>query len=98
MPRISDRQALLDELDDMVKVLAIWDDDEDIDELLDIRACILSCRYFNLRSHIRKNKSMNEMLWFYDDREFRQVVRMNQSQMQQKGQRQGKGQGRRRHS
>jgi hypothetical protein len=51
-----------------------------------------------LRSHIRKNKSMNEMLWFYDDREFRQVVRMNQSQMQQKGQRQGKGQGRRRHS
>ena len=25
MPRISDRQALLDELDDMVKVLAKWD-------------------------------------------------------------------------
>ena len=76
MPRLSDRQSILDDIDEMVKTLAAWDDDEDIDDLVDIRASIASCRYLNLRSFIRKNKSMNEMLWFYDDREFKQVVRM----------------------
>ena len=74
MPRISDRQHLIRELDDMIKILAMWE--EEIEELLDIKACLESCRYFNLRSHIRKNRTMNEMLWFYGDREFKQVVRM----------------------
>lgn len=77
MPRISDRQYLLIKLDHMVKCMAMCDEEEDeIEELLDLRASLASCRYLDLRRHIRKNKSMNEMLWYYDDREFKQVVRM----------------------
>ena len=76
MPRLSDRQSILDDIDDMVKTMAAWDDEDNIDELVDIRAAIASCRYLNLRAFIMKNKSMNEMLWFYDDREFKQVERM----------------------
>jgi hypothetical protein len=62
----------------MINCMAMCDDDEEdeIDELLDLRASLASCRYLDLRRHVRKNKAMNEMLWYYDDREFKQVVRM----------------------
>lgn len=76
MPRVSDRQFLLNELDHMIKILAIYDEEEEIEELLEVRAFMASCRYLDLRKHIRKNRSMNEMLWFYGEREFKQVVRM----------------------
>ena len=77
MPRTSERQDLVKQLDEMIKVLAAMDEDEDLEELCDMRAALLSCRYLNLRSHVRKNKTMNQMLWFYGDREFKQVVRMS---------------------
>ena len=77
MPRVSERQFMLGKLDHMIKTMAMCDEDEkEIDEMLDLRASLSFCRYLDLRRHIRKNKSMNEMLWFYDDREFKQVVRM----------------------
>jgi len=43
MPRLSDRQSILDDIDDMVKTMAAWDDEDNIDELVDIRASIASC-------------------------------------------------------
>ena len=30
----------------------------------------------NLKEHVITNKSMNDMLWIYGDREFKQLVRM----------------------
>ena len=58
MPRVSDRQFLLNELDHMIKIWAIWDEEEDVEELLEVRAFMASCRYLVLRKHIRKNRSM----------------------------------------
>ena len=68
---------MVKQLDEMIKVLAAMDADENVEELCDMRAALLSCRYLNLRSHVRKNRKMNEMLWFYGDREIKQVGRMS---------------------
>ncbi len=81
MPRLSERQQLMGQMDRLLKMMAIFGDDktDDYEEILDLRAHLASCRYMNLAQHIRKNKTMNEMLWFYGDREFKQLVRMNKS-------------------
>ena len=61
MPRLSDRQNLLNELDLMLKVMASHDADEsDIDEILELKEIVSSCRYLNLRQHIAKNRSMED--------------------------------------
>ena len=70
LPRISERQELIKEIHEMINLLAAFDEDEDVEERLELKAAIFSCRYLNLKSHIRKNKSMNEMLWFYGERDF----------------------------
>jgi hypothetical protein len=67
MPKISERQALIKELNSVLKVMSMWDDDDtsDAEEIFDICALLQSTRFINLRQHVRKNKSMNELLWHY---------------------------------
>ena len=78
MPKISERQALMKELNYVIKMMAMWDDDDtsEAEEISDICALLQSTRFINLREHVRKNKSMNEMLWHYGERDFKQIVRM----------------------
>ena len=79
MPRISERQLLLSEIDIAVKNMVLFEfgDDDEIDELLELKALLMDSRFLNMRQFVRKNKSMNEMLWFYGEREFKQIVRMS---------------------
>lgn len=81
MPKISERQVLLAELDNILKMLAIFGDEntEDADEILELKAFVYCSRFINLRQHVRKNKAMNELLWSYGEREFKQLVRMKKS-------------------
>ena len=78
MPKVSDRQRTLKQLDKLIKMMAMCGEDgtPEFDELLDLKVQSLSLRYMNLKQHVAKNKSMNEMLWSYQDREFKQIVRM----------------------
>jgi len=78
MPKVSDRQRTLKQLDKLIKMMAMCGEDgtPEFDELLDLKVQLLSLRYMNLKQHVAKNKSMNEMLWSYQDREFKQIVRM----------------------
>jgi hypothetical protein len=78
MPRISERQNLLGQIGKLLKTMAMFGDDEtdDFEELLDLKAQLESVRFLNSKDHVIKNKSMNEMLWIYGDREFKQIVRM----------------------
>lgn len=79
MPALSDRKRLIGTLDWMLQVMCSHEDsndDENIDEIADIKATIESTRYLNLREYIGKNRSMNDMLFTYSDRDFKQAVRM----------------------
>jgi len=69
-PRLSERQELIKEFHEMISLLAAFDEDEDVEELLELKAAICACRYLNMKSHTRKNKSMNELLWFYGEHDF----------------------------
>jgi hypothetical protein len=66
MPRISERQLLLSEIDIAAKNMVLFEfgDDDEIDELLELKALLMDSRFLNMRQFARKNKSMNEMLWF----------------------------------
>ena len=81
MSRVSERVQLLGQLDWMLRVISSHGDDDadkvDADLIADILATVTSTRYLNLREYIGKNRSMNEMLFTYSDRDFRQAVRMN---------------------
>ena len=81
MPRVSERVQLLGQLDWMLRVISSHGDDDadkvDADLIADILATVTSTRYLNLREYIGKNRSMNEMLFTYSDRDFRQADRMN---------------------
>ena len=79
MPKISERQKLIKEVDHVLKRLAIFGEDntDDFEELLMLKWQIESCRYFNLRQHFEKNRTMNDMLWRFSETDFRQIVRMN---------------------
>jgi hypothetical protein len=81
MPRLSERQALIDDVESILKEMAINGDENtaDFSEMMELRASLEETRYLNLRRHVRKNRSMNDMLWSYSDKDFRQAVRMDKS-------------------
>ena len=56
MPRLSERQALIDDIESILKELAIHGDEKtaDFSELFDLRASLDEARYLNLRKHIKK--------------------------------------------
>ena len=57
----------------------LWDDEEtdDFEELLYIKFCCESNRYFNLREYTKnKNGSIHDCLFEFSDKDFKQSVRM----------------------
>ena len=51
MPRISERQLLLSEIDIVVKNMVLFEfgDDDEIDELLELKALLMDSRFLNMR-------------------------------------------------
>ena len=73
MPKRSDRKEMLLELDNMLRVLAIYDDDntEEFQEVLKMYAQLYSTRFFIEREVIPKSSSMIDIMWHYADKEFK---------------------------
>ena len=79
MPRVFERSSLMKSLDWMLRVIISYVDEDDLnaaDEIVDIKAALENTRYLNLRECVTKNRSMNDMLFTYSERDFIQVVRM----------------------
>jgi hypothetical protein len=78
MPKVSERQTTISETELLLKRLVIDDEDDTVEfeDIVDLQSTILSSRYLNLRECVKKNRSMNEMLWTYSDFDFKQAVRM----------------------
>ena len=81
MPRLSDRQALIHELDDALRWLVMNDEEEteDFNDVIETRELVELTRFLNLRDYVQKNKTMPYMLWEYSDRDFKQAVRMKKA-------------------
>jgi hypothetical protein len=79
MPKTSKRQALIKEFDRLLMFLILDDEDdsEDFEEIIELRNLVTENRYMDLRTTIPKNRSMNEMLWHFPERDFKQIVRMD---------------------
>lgn len=52
---------------------------QDIDDLLMIKTHIESTRYFLPCSPVPKDSGLRELLWYYPDSSFRQIVRMDKA-------------------
>jgi hypothetical protein len=72
MPRQSKRQKLILEIDDMLKTLAMFfqDDTDEFQELLEIKAHLESYRFMSCQDAIEKNLTMRNMLWRFTERYF----------------------------
>lgn len=64
MPSLSERKSLLNDLDFLIKVLAVdgKDNSSEFAELMELKGAISTTRYLNLRIHLEKNRTMNDML------------------------------------
>lgn len=79
MPCLSDRAKLISQLDYVLKMLIIdgKENTKDFVEIMDIRCYLGETRCLNSREVIPKTKAMQDMLFYYPDREFLQIVRMS---------------------
>ena len=80
MPQLSERQALFAELDQVLSDFALFGETgrKDFEDILEAKAAISSFRFINLKSYLRRNRSMHDMFFRYGPREFRQLARMDQ--------------------
>ena len=69
MPSLSERQALLKQLDTVLKYLMLdgQEETEDFKEVYELKGLISRTRYFNLRVNLEKNRTMRDMLWRVSD-------------------------------
>ena len=81
MPRLSERQALIGELEETLKWFVLNDEEESVDfaDLMEARELVELTRFLNLREYLQKNKDLPYMLWEYSDRDFKQAVRMRKA-------------------
>ena len=86
MPRISERKALIHELQECLKVIVACrssdfvktiKDDDDVAEILELLFIVRGHRYLGARSYVFKKHGLANQLWGYSERHFRQEARMN---------------------
>ena len=85
MPIISERQLLLNSLFKLAKYYALFDDADGFDDTIEMMYIVEKNRYLgdrkyvNLRKHLRMNGSIMDMISTYNERSFRQTVRMGKT-------------------
>ena len=80
MPKVSEKQQIINQIDEILFLLIIDDDQrnqQEIDELLDLKAHISSFRYFNSSVTIPKSIEHRILLLTLPSEEFREAFRMN---------------------
>ena len=73
---VSEKAILSKSLDKILRALYLDGKEESADfkEILDLKYGLDSCRFLSPKEIIPKNRAMNEMLWQYPHKEFRQIV------------------------
>jgi hypothetical protein len=81
MPKRSDREAFLIELNDILRILAMYNEEhtESFKELYDVYVGIQLSRYMNPRNVIPKSRSLMDLLLAYEDHQFKVIARMTKS-------------------
>ena len=81
MPKISDREAFLIELNDILRIFAMYDEEhtESFKEVYDVYVGIQLSRYMNPRNVIPKSRSLMDLLLAYEDHQFKVIARMTKS-------------------
>ena len=84
MPNQSERASVIRQLESLFEYMIIFDEDEtsDFDDLMTLLGFVESSRYINLRNYETNKRSLNDLLWEYSDKNFRQIVRMEKSSFQ----------------
>ena len=79
MPKESERKLILNDLNETLKTLAVYGEEntELFDEMMNLYAKISSFRYLNARVAIPKSDAMMNLLWSYDDKDFKVLARMS---------------------
>jgi hypothetical protein len=79
MPRQSERQKLLAEVESLLEVMVLFGNEscKDFSDFMELKFTLSAFRYLNLRKHLVKNRSMNDMFLQYGPRDFKQVARMD---------------------
>ena len=77
MLRLSERQSLLNEVDMVLEMLTLSGSEhsKDFSDFMELRFALSAVRYLNLRKHLAKRRSMQQMLFQYGPNDFKQVVR-----------------------
>ena len=83
MPKSSERREILLELDNMLQILAIYDEEntEQFQEVFNLYAQLSLTRFFTKREFIPKSNSMINLMWQYSDKEFKQIARMTKASL-----------------
>ena len=65
MPRVSERQKLLNEVDSLLETMILYghEKSKDFSQIMEVKVALSSYRYLNLRRHLGKNRSMNDMFF-----------------------------------
>ena len=77
MPKISERQNLLKQFQQITFFSAIFDDNEVAEEFCEYEALLLSHRFMSFKTSIPKTIELRNLLWEYSETEFEQTVRVN---------------------
>ena len=79
MPKISDRERLLSELDGVLSSLALFGEEKSIflKEIFNIYTGLRSSRCLNPNESIAKSGSMLDLVWQYSDKDFKIIARMS---------------------
>ena len=79
MPTQSDREILIAELNDVLRLFAIYDEDksERFKELFDLLGAITNTRYLYPRVIVPKTTALVELMGVFEDKEFKVLARMS---------------------
>jgi hypothetical protein len=81
MPRLSSKQCLLNELDETITIGYFFDflNSKEIEELVEYRLITTDLRCLVPITNIPKNRAMLDMLWMWNENEFKQETRMSRN-------------------
>ena len=77
MSRLSERAALLKDLEHVLRLMMLFDDDTsvDFDEMMELYCLVAGNRYFNARTNIPKSLEFCNGIFDYPDESFRTIAR-----------------------
>ena len=78
MPFKSDRATLINELEQLLRLM-IADDASEFEEIMDIYVAVTGSRYMSERSYVPKSRSLVDVIMQFSDREFKVIARCDKS-------------------